>query len=210
MARGAEIRALTLAALVVALLQGCASGGYESSWTNVDAGGPLNLREDKVATFLVVSSEDRRRVVETLMAEEISSRGVQTVPGFTLLTRTQMADLEQARRTLVDNGIDGVLVFMPVGRELTERYVPGRGYYENLGYDSLWGYWSSWGSMIHEPGHYEVDQTVYLEAMFFSVSRDKLLWGGVTSVSSSSEVGAMFASVVRDTGSEMRKAGLLK
>lgn len=208
MVRGTGIRALTLISLVVGLLHGCASG-YESSWTNVDAGGPLNLRDDRVATFLVVSNEDRRRVVETLMAEEIASRGVETVPGFTLLTRARMADLDQARQTLVDNGIDAVLVFQPVGREQSERYVPGRGYYENLGYDSLWGYWSAWGSMIHEPGHYEVDQTVYLEAMVFSVTRDKLLWGGVTSVNSASEVGTMFESVVRDTGSEMRKAGLL-
>lgn len=194
--------------VVVVLTVGCASG-YESSWTNTDPGGPVDLRGQKVATFLVIPSDDRRRVVETLMSESISERGAVGVPGFELLTRPELDDLEAARRKLAADDVTAVLVLRPVGSQEEAFYVPGRPYYNDVGYDSLWGYWTVWDGMLREPGRYEIGEKVYVEALFFSVPRDKLLWGGVTSVSSATETGRMFDTVVRDTGRELRASGLL-
>lgn len=207
----ASLRTVALGGLVVlGALAGCARGGYETSWTNDDAGGPIDLRGQTVATFLVIPSDDWRRAVETMMSERISKRGARGVPGYTVLTRAEMDDLEAARDRLAAQDVEAILVLRPQGSEQQAYYVPGRPYYNDMGYDTLWGYWSVWNGVLFEPGSYEIEQKVFVEALVFSVPRDKLLWGGVTSVNSSTDVGRMFDTLVTDTGHELRRAGILK
>jgi len=198
------------AAAALALLAGCSSSGYDSSWTNTAASAePLELEGKPVATFLLAPSEDMRRAVETMMSDQMSARGVEGVPGFTLLTRAQLNDRDLARQRLAQREVAGVLLMRPMGSELRARYVPGRSYYANLGYDTLWSYWGVWGQLTHEPGHYDVDQKIYVETLYYSVPDDMLLWGGVTSVDTQNDLGDTFSKVVMDTGREMRQAGLL-
>ncbi len=199
-----------LGVLLLAALAGCAGGGYESSWTNDDVSGPVDLRGQAVATFLVIPSDDWRRAVETMMSERISERGAVGVPGYTLLSHTEMEDLDAARDKLAAQNVAAILVLRPQGSEQQAYYVPGRPYYNDMGYDTLWGYWSVWNDVLFEPGSYEIEQKVYVEALVFSVPQDKLLWGGVTSVNSSTDVGRMFDALVTDTGHELRRAGILK
>lgn len=189
-------------------LAGCATS-YESSWSDAERMDPLDLQGKRIATFLLVPSEDRRRAVETLLAQSISERGPAGVPGHQVLSRSQMDDPRAARERLADQDVEGVLLMRPIGQSQESRYVPGRSYYANQGYDSLWGYWSVWGQMTHEPGHYEIDQKVLVEALYFSVPDDRLLWGGVTEVNGNTDVGRMFRRVVSDTAREMQRAGLL-
>jgi hypothetical protein len=191
------------------LLTGCSSAGYDSSWTNPEAGEALDLVGKPVAVFLLIPSEDMRRAVENMLAEAVSERGVKGIPGNTLITRAQLDDREDAKRRLAEDQIVGGLLLRPIGGELQARYVPGRSYYANLGYEELWGYWSVWGDMLHEPGHYEVDRKIYVETLYYSVPRNSLLWGGVTSVESEDDLGETFGTVVTDTGREMRRAGVL-
>lgn len=201
-------RALLLLALPAGLA-GCASDGYDSSWINTDADTPIRLRGKSVAVFMLSPSDDVRRAIETMMAGEITKLGANGVPGYTLLTPAQMDDKAIAQRLLEKADITGILVVRAVASEERTRYLPGQSYYNGLGYNALWDYWSISGPAFYEPGAYETDNVFNVESLYFSVADDQLLWGGLSHATSGAGVETMMHKLAKGTVAEMRSSGLL-
>lgn len=197
------------AALVGLVLSGCASSSYVSTWADPETDTSLNLAGKSVAVVLLVPSEARRRAVETLVANEVTAMGARGVPGYTLLAGDELEDQDAARAALERAGVAGALVLRPVAEEQQTRYVPGRAYYAGSPYESLWGYWGYGAPMILEPGYYETDQVVFVEALYYSVPDNRLVWGGVSKATSAARLDTTIRALARDTAREMRKAGLL-
>lgn len=198
------------ALLTAALLTtGCASS-YVSTWADPDPPASLHLSGKPVAVVLLDPSEARRRAGETLVANEVTAMGARGVPGYTLLRVDDLEDRSQAQAALEQAGVAGVLVLRPVDEQQQTRYVPGRAYYAGSPYESLWGYWEFGPpTTIVEPGYYETDQVVFIEALYYSVPDDRLLWGGVSRATSAERLDRTIHALAKDTGREMRKAGLL-
>lgn len=71
-------------ASTTALAVGCASTSFVSSW-QAPVEGPIQFDNKRVAAIVVHADESTRRAGETALAREISSRGAQGVPSYTII-----------------------------------------------------------------------------------------------------------------------------
>src|ERR1700693_4555351 len=137
-----------LAALALSPLA-CSTTTFESTWRSPEA-RPLQLEGQKVVGLFLAKSPARRRRAEDAMAREISARGAQGVPAYTVLSDEEVKDQETARAKLEKLGFGGVVVMRVVGRETQYSYEPGvvwaRPYYRHFwGGGGYWGW--GWGTV---------------------------------------------------------------
>ena len=191
-----------VAVLVGAL--GCATTEFKSTWRDPTA-QPITLRGQKVAAFMMSSNESTRRAGEDILAREISSRGVQGIPGYQLTGGQPPRDSELLRRQLEQAGIEGTVIMRVVDRRQEVNYVPGGPYY-----GTMYGYWDYGWGMVGSPGYLQTDTIVSVETLVYSVGQDKLLWGGVSETTDPQHLDGMIAEIVKAAGEEMRKAGLVQ
>jgi hypothetical protein len=191
------------------LVGGCAGSSYVSSWTSPDLSQPLQLQEAEIAVFLLAPSEATRRALETMLAQEIDATGARGVPGHTLVSAGELEDRAAVRAALAEAGVQGALVVRPVGARERTRYVPGRTYYAGSPYSSFSGYWGYGAPMVMEPGHYETERSLFVEALYFAVQDGELLWGGVSETTRPDDLERTLRMMAEDTVAEMRKTGLL-
>src|SRR5260221_262982 len=101
----------------------CSTTTFESTWRSPEA-RPLRLQGQKVVGLFLSNSPARRRRAEDAMAREISARGAQGVPAYTVLSDEEVKDQEAARAKLDKLGFGGVVVMRVVGRETQYSYEP--------------------------------------------------------------------------------------
>jgi len=118
-------RVVAVALLVLGLGLGCASTHFVSTWTDPSLEGPVSLTGKRVATFLLSDEESTRRMVEDILAGEVTSHGAEGVPGFTLMSADEALDQDWVRERLNAEGIEGAVIMRLIGRE-TERATGGR------------------------------------------------------------------------------------
>jgi hypothetical protein len=203
-------RIVAVALLVLGLGLGCASTHFVSTWTDPSLDGPISLAGKKVATFLLSDEESTRRMVEEIMAGEVTSHGAEGIPGFSLMSSEEAMDQDWVKERLSAEGIEGAVIMRVTGRETETRYVAGSTYYAPAHYSSMWGYWGPSWSMVHDPGYLETDVIVSVETLVYSVTQDKLLWGGVSETFNPSDMHSFIIELSAVAADEMRKSGLLE
>src|SRR5260221_6081987 len=87
----------------------CSTTTFESTWRSPEA-QPLRLQGQKVVGLFLSNSPARRRRAEDAMAREISARGAQEVPAYTVLSDEQVKDQEAARPKLDQLAFGGYVV----------------------------------------------------------------------------------------------------
>src|ERR1700693_5436138 len=155
----------------------CATTTFQSTWRDPEA-RPLRLTGRKVVGLFVSKDPVRRRRAEDALAREISSRGAQGVPAYTVLSDSEVQDQDAAKAKLESLGFSGAVVMRVVGRETQYTYEPTvwvRPYYRRF-----WGgYWRwGWGT-VAEPGYLIADKVVKVETLVYSFEQDELVWAGV-------------------------------
>jgi len=203
-------RAVAVALLVLGVGLGCASSHFVSTWTDPSLEGPVNLTGKRVATFLLADEESTRRMVEDILAGELTSRGAEGIPGFTLMSSEEAMDQEWAKQQLSAEGIEGAVIMRVLGRETETNYVPGSTYYTPAHYSSMWGYWGPSWTVVHEPGYLTTDVIVSVETLVYSVTGDKLLWAGVSETMNPGHVQNMIVELTAVAAKEMQRSGLLE
>lgn len=197
-------------AVVVSLwLAGCASS-YQSTWVDPSVVEPMPMAGKSVAVFVMAKNESQRRALEQYMANEITRLGAKGITGHTLLPTDGLKDEARAKQVLQEHGIEAALIFRSVGEREQVRYVPGTTYTGGR-YGSLWGggYWGYAGAHMYDPGHYATDRLVFVETLFYSVPRNKLVWGGVSKSTNPTKLDKVVHTIAEDTVEEMRKSGVL-
>src|ERR1700687_2231194 len=76
----------------------CSTTTFESTWRSPEA-RPLQLTGQKVVGLFLSKSPVIRRRAEDAMAREISARGAQGVPAYTVLSDEEVKDQEAANAT---------------------------------------------------------------------------------------------------------------
>ncbi|HXM79889.1 MAG TPA: hypothetical protein VOA00_11695, partial [Thermoanaerobaculia bacterium] len=95
----------TAIALVLASLA-CSTTTFESTWRAPDA-RPLKLSGRKVVAMFLSKNAARRRRAEDALAREISARGAQGVPAYTVLSDAEVQDQDAAKAKLESFGFSG-------------------------------------------------------------------------------------------------------
>ena len=197
----------TLVALVVTLIA-CSTTTFESTWRAPDA-RPVTLTGKKVVGLFMSKSPAKRRVAEDAMAREITARGAQGVPAYTVLSDDEIKDQERVRAKLDSLGFSGVVVMRVVGRETQYNYQPDT-VWVRPHYRAFWGgYWRwGWGS-VYEPGYLTVDKIVRVETVVYSLEQDKLIWAGVSRTVDPTRLDDFIGELAKAVSDRMRKDGIL-
>ena len=189
------------AALILAssFLSGCGTTRYESTWSD-PAASPVTLSGQKVVAFFFGGTETTRRTAEDALARELTARGAQGIPGYTLLPGPEPADPLAARQQLQQAGVEGAVTMRIVGRERETTYIP----------PTFGGYWGGMWPGIYQPGYTRTDTLVSVETRVFSLPQDRLLWSGKSVTTSPTKVDSFVKELGAKAADEMQKSGVLK
>jgi hypothetical protein len=199
--------AAIVAALAVLPLA-CSTTTFENTWRAPEA-RPLQLPGKKVAAVFVSTDAALRRSAEDAMAAEITARGAQGVPSYTLVADADVRDEAQARSKFQSAGVSGAVVMRVVGQQTQYTYEPGA-FWGGPHYHSFWGgYWGwGWGS-VWAPGYLRADQIVRVETLVYSFDQDMLVWAGVSRTMDPSQVQGLVGDLAKAVTDRMVKDGLL-
>jgi hypothetical protein len=198
----------------VATLSACASSsGFVSSWKAPDA-APLELRGAKVAAVVMMQDEGPRRRAEDTLAKEITARGAQGVPMYTLLPNAKPSDQALARAALEKAEVQGAVVMRPLGVDKEVSSTPER--YHDPRYSGMWGGYyeygwnSSWGTPMTTGGDVNVDYVVAVETLVYSLKQNKLVWAGESKTTNPDDVEQLVKMLSAEAAAELQKQGLIR
>jgi Domain of unknown function (DUF4136) len=198
--------------LASATLSACASTSFVSTWKAPDA-TPLQVSGSKVAAIVMLRNEAARRAAEDALAREISARGAQGVPMYTIQPDAR-PDNEQAVRAAVDGaGVAGAVVMRPVGRE--KEVVATAPVYAGPRYGGYWGgyYGYGWGSpWAYGPvtgGEIRTDTIVSIETLIYSLKQNKLVWAGQSRTTNPTGVDQLIKETSTAVAQELQKQHLI-
>jgi hypothetical protein len=198
--------------LASATLSACATTSFVSTWKAPDA-VPLQVSGSKVAAVVMLRNEAARRAAEDALAREISARGAQGVPMYTIQPDAR-PDNEQAVRAAVEGvGVAGAVVMRPVGRE--KEVVATPSVYAGPRYGGYWGgyYGYGWGSpWAYGPvagGEIRTDTIVSIETLVYSLKQNKLVWAGQSRTTNPTGVDQLIKETSTAVAQEMQKQGLI-
>jgi hypothetical protein len=205
-------RALGAAVVVLtaATVAACATTTFQSTWKSPEA-RPVRFTGQKVLAVFVARNESVRRRAEDAMAREISARGGQGVPSYTLLSQDEVRDAEGARKKVEGQGFAGSVVMRVVSNDTEVRYEPGYALWVGPHYRHFWaGYWGwGWGH-VWEPGFVRADKVVRVETLVYSFSQDQLVWAGTSQTVNPDRVEGLVSELATAVSKEMKREGLLE
>ena len=184
-------------------LSGCATG-LVSSWKAVDA-QPFQLRGEKVAAVVMASDQTTRRAGEHALARELSARGAQGIPMYTLLGDAP-PDEAKARAAAEKAGIVGVVVLRPVRIDKELSSTPAS--YSGPMYGAFWGgyYGMGWGAA---GGGIRTDTIIIIETLVYSLQQNKLLWGGQSKTRNPANLDRLIVDTAEQVADELVRQGLI-
>ena len=194
-------------AVVVLASVACATTTFQSTWRSPDA-RPIRLAGKKVVAIFMSRSPEARRRAEDAMAREISARGGQGVPAYTVLSDAEVKDQDAARAKVEGLGFSGTVVMRVVGRETQYSYEPGAVWVRPY-YRSFWGgYWRyGWGA-VAEPGYLTVDKIVKVETLVYSLEQDQLVWAGVSRTIDPAQIESFISELAQAVTKRMEQEGV--
>jgi len=184
----------------------CATTSFHATWKAPDAEPIGSFAGAKVAAFVLVKNESTRRAAEDSLAAELTKRGAQGVAGYTLVPM-EVTDESQAKSDLEKAGVVGVVTMRPVGRDKEVVSTPTA--YTGPHYDPFWGgYWGyGWGG-AWPAQQIRTNTIVSVETLVYSLTQNKLVWGGESSTTNPSNVDSFVREIADEVAKELKKAGL--
>jgi hypothetical protein len=207
--RSSKRSLLTLAGLAL-LFGACSATSFTSTWKAPDA-QPIQLKPgDKVVAFVMANSSSMRRAGEANLADELNARGLQGIPGYTLVAEGDVGDEAKAKAAIDASGAVAAVVMRPMGAEKEVSSTPGM-YYGGAGYGSFYGggyYGHGWGGM-YDPGQIRTDTYVSIETLVYDLRQNKLVWAGRTRTMNPSNVEGFIKELAGAVGKELRADGVI-
>ena len=164
--------------LPLLLLTACASSTkLVNVWQDpAYSSGPFK----KIIVLGLGSDGAMSQTFEDIFAAELKRRGVEAIPGYTLLPQGQQTSREAMEQAAKNAGADGFLVARLVKTDKETQYepgytptIPGVGYYNNF-----YGYYSA--AVTYAPPVTYQYEVVTVETNLWDVRTDKLVWSGTT------------------------------
>jgi hypothetical protein len=196
----------------VAVIAGAAAGAgttLTSTWRAPDA-RPGSFQGKKVVAMFVSQEEGLRRGIEGSLAAELTRRGAQGVPAFTLVPTAEIRDEAKAKARITESGAAGLVALRLVGQDKEMTGSPAM-YYSTPGYGSMWGgYWGmGWGG-VYDPGYVRTENIFHVEVLVYSLEQNKLVWAGQSRTTNPKTADKLVKEVVGKVADEIKKAGLVQ
>ena len=149
-----------------------------------------------VVTVYISRDGALRRNMEDTMAARLNSRGIHAVPGYAVLTDTDLGDREAARAKLVGQGFDGVVAIRLIGAHTQLQIEP-----------TFMGYWG--GAWAYDNAYLTTQTIVRVETSVFSLRDGRLVWSGVSRTIDPSSTHAAIASVTKAVAKQLEHHGVV-
>lgn len=198
-------------AVVAVLASACETSQFVSTWKSPDAQPVQVTSATKVAAVVMINDRSTRRVAEDTLAAEITRRGGQGIPMYTLQSDDAKPSAEAATRAALEKaGIEGVVVMRPVrsDKDVTvtpvNTYSPMYGSYWGGYYGYGWG--SSWGGGPVAMGNdIRVDTVVYVETLVYSLKQNKLIWSAQSKTTNPPNTDKFVLMLAQEVADELKK-----
>ena len=194
---------LTLSACAPALL---------SSWKAPDA-TPFRLTGDKVAAVVMATDETTRRAGEDALARQLSLRGAEGIPMYTLFPDADPDDEPAARAAAEQAGVVGIVVMRPVrvDKEISSDPVTYSGPIHAGFWGGYYGHgWGSpWGPGVVSGGQIRTDTIVTVETLVYGLRENKLLWRGQSETTNPRNVNRVIEDTAEQVVNELARLELI-
>jgi hypothetical protein len=192
------------------LLAACATTTFNATWKNPEAQALTFKAGDRILAMVVSRSEAIRRAAEDALARELTQRGLQGIPAYTVLPTALTKDPDAAKAAAVQAGVVGVVSMraLAIGKDVSA----GGAMYTGPAYGSYWGggyYGTGWNS-AYDPNYIRTDTIVTVETLVFDLRQDKLVWGGQSETINPEKVDDLIQDLVDEAAGELRKEGLVR
>ena len=185
-------------------LSGCAAG-LVSSWKAPDA-EPFRIRGEKVAAVVMANDHTIRLAGEEALARELSARGADGVPMYTLLAGAD-PDEAKARAAAERAGVVGVVVLRPVR---VDKEISSRRTYSGVMDGGFWGgyYGHGWGS-AWSAAEVRTDTIIIVETLVYSLRQNKLVWSGQSKTTNPANLNRLIENTAKQVADELVRQGLI-
>jgi len=200
------MKTIVAAFAAAALLAACATSSttFVNTRKAPDA-APVSFAGKKVAGFALGVSEPMRRDTEDALARELNARGVQGIPGYSIIPSTELRDREAAKAKLRKAGIEGVVLLRLVDTEKKKVHTE----WASQEYRTLPNYYT-WGIAGADPGYDRTVTTLSVETLIYSLTQDRLLWSGLSDTTDAAGAERFVREHAAAVAAELRREGLIR
>ncbi len=172
------------------------------SWADPSAAG---YAFNKVLAMAVIENAEIRRVAEAAIVKNI--KRAKAIPSCTVLAQGDERDVESLKRKVREQGFDSAVVIRMADVNHKVQYVA-----PNVPdpYTSYWAYNTYAWPLGGTPGYVKHDQILQVEMLFYSVTKDKLLWSGVIESSNPVNPVQLIDDMAKVIAKELKKKGIVK
>ena len=168
---------LVLIGLIILVAAACTSTtSIIGAWEAPDYTPPKDDFK-KIAVVALSHNESSKMLFEQVFVERLQYLGYNAMYGSKILIPSvvKKENKDMLEKMMKENGVDGVLILSLLQVKDGVRYVPGNTAYAPGAYYGGWyGYYNySYYHYYSEPGYYESTTSLYLEANFYDLTRDK-------------------------------------
>lgn len=161
------------------------------------------IKFKKVLVVLLDKDDDLRRRAEGGLARRIANG----VAAYSLIPAADLKDREKVMNAIKANGIDGVIVMRNVQKD--RDYAISSGTVSLAFYGDLWDYWGGTWAVIERPGYAIQSTTVSADIAVFSISDEKIVWGGRMTSEDPKSLRDLLDDLVKVGRSELKKQRIL-
>lgn len=162
----------------------------------------------KVAAVVMTREQSSRRAAEDALARELTTRGAEGIPMYSIQTEEGPDTEEEARAAAEQAGIVGVVVMRPVRTDKEVVSTPSA--YAGPAYGGYWGGYYGYGWGVATGGEIRTDTIVVVETLVYSLQQNKLVWAGQSKSTNPSSVDALIEDAAEQVADELERLGLLE
>lgn len=198
--------------LLAILLSSCSPRtSIVSSWTKPDLPA---AQYQKVLVIGLMGSKDRplQEEVENSMMKALNAHGINAGSAYAEYGPKAFQGLteKEALKKIRDKGYDGTFTIALLDRRKEKRYTPpsvGFAPYPSFGF---WGYYRHVYGRIYQPGYYTVSTNFVLEANFYRLGADQLIYSAQTKTAAPDSPQILATDFTNTLVQDMISKGILK
>lgn len=194
----------TLAAAALTAACATSSTSFVNTRKAPDA-APIDFAGKKVAAFALGVTEPMRRSTEEPLARELSARGVQGIPAYSIVPSTELRDRDAAKSKLRQAGVEGVVLLRLIDTQKKKVHTE----WATHEYSTLSHYYT-WGIAGADPGYDRTVTTLSVETLIYSLAQDKLLWSGQSETTDAANAERFVREHAGAVAAELRREGLIR
>ncbi|MEO5636708.1 MAG: hypothetical protein ABIR15_06265 [Chitinophagaceae bacterium] len=194
-------------AMAIFLFTSCGTTAHiEKSWRDPEVTVDMS-KLNKLLVVALLKNETNRHATEDQLVAMLKGKGVAS---YNYLTSDLKEEKEETiRQKLKAEGFDGVVIMRLADVDKDVKYVPGNYSTFPQYYGRFWRYYWNTGSNFYQPGYYETTKTFTVETNVYSLTRDKLVWSGLTNSVNPQNAEKLMHATAKEVYTKMRKEGFV-